>query len=199
MEAVGSDREFRRRMERLESLLHEVDVLAEAPVRAQVREIVQSILDLHATGLERVLERIAGGNETGMTLIDALARDDLVGSLLVLQGLHPVELDTRVRQALDKVRPYLQSHGGNVELLACQAGVVRLRMLGSCHGCPSSAITLKLAIEEAIYAMAPDVAAIEVEGAAEPETVPLPVFVPLTDLRASTGEGSSRWTSSQTP
>src|SRR5208282_1894137 len=106
----------------------------------QVREIVQAILDLHATGLERMLDGIAGGALAGVALVEALARDELVGCLLALHGLHPVALEGRVRQALEKVRPYLRSHGGNVELLACDAGVVRLRMVGSCHGCPSSAM-----------------------------------------------------------
>ena len=91
-----------------------------------------------------------------------------MSSLLLLYGLHPLDLEARVQQALEKVRPLLRSHGGNVELLGIADGVVRLRMLGSCHGCPSSAMTLKNAIEEAIYAAAPDATAIEVEGVAEP-------------------------------
>ena len=99
-------------------------------------------------------------------MIDAFAGDDLVGAILLLHGLHPLDLETRVRQALDKVRPLLRSHGGNVELLGLAGGVARLRMLGSCDGCPSSAMTLKTAIEEAIFEKAPDVTAIEVEGMA---------------------------------
>ena len=103
--------------------------------------------------------------QPGDAIIDSFARDDLVGSLLLLYGLHPLDIETRVHQALEKVRPYLGSHGGNVELLGVtQAGVVHLRLQGSCHGCPSSAMTLKLAIEEAIYAAAPDIVALEVEG-----------------------------------
>ncbi len=78
-------------------------------------------------------------------------------------GFIRLDLETRVRQALDKVRPLLRSHGGNVELLDLSGGVVRLRMLGSCDGCPSSAMTLKHAIEAAIYEKAPDVTAIEVD------------------------------------
>ena len=62
-----------------------------------------------------------------------------------------------MRGALDEVRPYLASHGGDVELLGVEDGVVRLRLEGSCNGCPSSAMTLKLAIEEAIARAAPDV------------------------------------------
>ena len=70
------------------------------------------------------------------------------------------------------MRPYLGSHGGDVELLDVTAdGVVRLRMLGSCDGCPSSAVTLKLAVEGAIEAAAPEITAIEVEEpAAQPKT-----------------------------
>jgi Fe-S cluster biogenesis protein NfuA len=65
------------------------------------------------------------------------------------------------------VKPYLHSHGGNVELLGIEEGVVRLRLHGSCHGCPSSSATLKNTIEEAIMEKAPDVAGIRVEGGKE--------------------------------
>jgi Fe-S cluster biogenesis protein NfuA len=65
------------------------------------------------------------------------------------------------------VRPYLRSHGGSVELLGVDDGVVRLRLEGNCHHCPSSAVTMKQTIEEAILGKAPEVAAVEVEGMAE--------------------------------
>ena len=88
-------------------------------------------------------------------------------------------------QALDKVRPYLGSHGGNVELLGVEDGVVRLRLQGSCDGCPSSQVTLKYAIEEGIYAVAPDITAIEVEGVVErPLSLPNGV-IPLTLVGSS--------------
>ena len=87
-----------------------------------------------------------------------------MASLLLVHGLHPYDVETRVEQALDGVRPYLGSHGGDVELLGVtDDGVVRLRLLGSCDGCPSSSVTLKLAVEEAIEAAAPEVDGIEVE------------------------------------
>src|SRR5262245_44423069 len=122
----------------------------------------------------------------GAAIVDSFAHDDVVGGLLLLHGLHPLDLKTRVSQALDKVRPYLRSHGGNVELLRIDPdGVVRLRMQGSCHGCPSSAMTLKLAIEEAIYEQAPDVMAIEVEGADDRTNGLLPTFVPVGQLRGT--------------
>jgi Fe-S cluster biogenesis protein NfuA/nitrite reductase/ring-hydroxylating ferredoxin subunit len=96
----------------------------------------------------------------------------LVSHLLLLHGLHPLDVETRVVQALEEVRPYLQSHGGNVEFLGVEEGVARLRMQGSCDGCPSSAMTLKLAIEEAVMKAAPDLDGIEAEGVAEPEPAP---------------------------
>jgi Fe-S cluster biogenesis protein NfuA len=92
----------------------------------------------------------------------------LISSLLLLHGLHPQDLEERVAAALERVRPDLHAHGGDVELLSIDDGVVRLRMQGNCDGCPSSAATLKFTIEQAIYAAAPDVAAIEVEGIESP-------------------------------
>jgi Fe-S cluster biogenesis protein NfuA len=167
MSSALDNREIHKRLERIQALLHEIEGWPDGRARAQAREIVQAILDMHGAGLERMLDHVADAGESGLAIIDSLAQDELVGSLLLLYGLHPLDLETRIRQALDKVRPYLHSHGGNVELLGVAEGAVRLRMEGSCHGCPSSAMTLKSAIEEAIYARAPDVTAIEVEGVVE--------------------------------
>jgi Fe-S cluster biogenesis protein NfuA len=102
--------------------------------------------------------------DPGWAIIDEFGRDVLVSNLLLLHGLHPSDLETRVRDALDQVRPVLLAHGGNVELLAVEGNAVRLRLTGSCHGCPSSSLTLKTAIEKSIYSAAPDVTSIECEG-----------------------------------
>src|SRR5215208_3725859 len=101
---------------------------------------------------------------------------------VLLDGLHPLDVETRVVRALEEVRPYLQSHGGNVELLGVEGGVARLRMQGSCSGCPSSTMTLKLAIEEAIQKTAPDLEGIEAEGVVE-EPKPAPTIVAGPTLR----------------
>ena len=61
-----------------------------------------------------------------------------------------------MREALDSVRPYMESHGGDVELLGIDDGVARLRLDGRCNGCPASAATLELAIKEALDEAAPD-------------------------------------------
>ena len=155
-------------MEQIEGLIRKIENLPDPSARATSLALVKALMEFHGAGIERMMEIIAEGGEASNTVFDSFAGDDLVGSLLLLYGLHPLTLETRVTQALDKVRPYLDSHGGNVELLGITQGAVRLRLQGSCKSCPSSSMTLKLAIEEAIYAAAPDVVAIEAEGVSEP-------------------------------
>jgi Fe-S cluster biogenesis protein NfuA len=108
-----------------------------------------------------MMEIASEQGDGGWQIIENFSRDETVANLLLLHGLHPLDLETRVREALQKVRPYLHSHGGNVELVEIADGVVRLQMNGSCNGCPSSSITLKNAIEKAVRETAPDVVAIE--------------------------------------
>jgi Fe-S cluster biogenesis protein NfuA len=188
MASTVDERAFRQRVERLEALLQGVERHGDPAAQASTREIVQSLMDLHGVALERMLGLIAGAGEPGLAVIDALARDDLVGSLLLLYGLHPLDLETRVRQALDDVRPHLRAHGGDVALLGIVGGVVRLRMEVNSHGCPSSAAALKLAVEEAICGRAPDAAGVEVEGVVEEQPRAAPsTFVPVEQLRIRSG------------
>lgn len=151
-------------MEQIEGLVRRVENLPDPEARASALALMQALMEFHGAGIERLMEIVADSGEPVAAIFDKFAADDLVGSLLLLYGQHPLALETRVTRALDKVRPYLDSHGGNVELIGIADGVVRLRMQGSCKSCPSSAMTLKLAIEEAIYVAAPDVVAIEAEG-----------------------------------
>jgi Fe-S cluster biogenesis protein NfuA len=160
------------RVARVESLLEEVEALADHRARDTATELVAALLDLYGAGLERIVTEVAAIDDDG-ALAAALGSDDLVSHLLLLHGLHPVALETRVRGALEEVRPYLQSHGGNVELLEVADGVARLRLEGSCSGCPSSTMTLKLAIEDAIRKAAPDVEEIQAEGAVAPPPPPV--------------------------
>lgn len=152
---------------KIEELIRKIERLPDPEARANAIALVQALMEFHSAGLERFMEIVADAGDPGYRIFDSFAGDDVVSSLLLLYGLHPLPLETRVTQALDKVRPYLDSHGGNVELLGITDGIVRLRMQGSCKSCPSSSMTLKLAIEEAIYAAAPDVTSIEAEGVTE--------------------------------
>jgi Fe-S cluster biogenesis protein NfuA/nitrite reductase/ring-hydroxylating ferredoxin subunit len=180
------DAAARDRVARVEELLGEIESLPDPAGRDKATGVVQAVLELYGEGLERIVERVAERDDG--ELAAALAGDELVAHLLLLHGLHPVPLETRVRGALDEVRPYLESHGGNVELLGVEGGVAKLRLEGSCSGCPSSTMTLKLAIEDAIHKAAPDVEAIEAEGAVAPAAPPSLLQLEVSDsLQSSAG------------
>jgi Fe-S cluster biogenesis protein NfuA/nitrite reductase/ring-hydroxylating ferredoxin subunit len=155
--------DFRATGERIAALL---DASAgNGPVAsARTEELVRLVVDLYGAALERMLDALFDVGRLDQVALDALVADELVSSLLLVHGLHPLGVTERVERALESVRPYLASHGGDVELLeVTEDGSVRLRLLGSCDGCASSAATLTLAIEDAIHDAAPEVVAIEVD------------------------------------
>lgn len=160
---MAEETDLLRTGERIEQLLDAS--AASGPVaKERAEELVRLVVDLYGAGLEKVLEICDEAGVLDDALLDRLTDDQLVSGLLLVHGLHPYGLQDRVERALEKVRPYLGSHGGNVELVeVSDDGVVRLRMLGSCDGCQSSAVTLKLAVEGAIQAAAPEVVRIDVE------------------------------------
>lgn len=150
--------------------------------RERAEELVRLVADLYGAGMERILDIVYEAGGLDEEVLASLAADDLVASLLLVHGLHPYDVGQRVEQALEGVRPYLGSHGGDVELLGVSDdGVVRLRLLGSCDGCPSSSVTLKLAVEGAIEAAAPEITAIEVEDA--PAEAGAETLIPISSLR----------------
>lgn len=200
--ATLEEKAIQERIGRIEMLIGQIEGSPDSVVRNCAVELVGTIMELHGLGIERMLDTTWEKGAAGQELIDNFAQDDLLRSLLLLHGLHPLDLETRVTQALDKVRPYLGSHGGNVELLGTDEGVVRLRLQGSCNGCASSAMTLKLAIEEAMHEFAPDIARMEVEGVVEheppkPKGIPAGGFIPLTAVRGASrpAAGLGRWES----
>jgi Fe-S cluster biogenesis protein NfuA/nitrite reductase/ring-hydroxylating ferredoxin subunit len=159
------DEAAREQVARVETLLEEIEALPDSGARDRATEMVAALLDLYGEGLDRILAHAMDAGGEGLP--EALADDELVSHLLFLHDLHPVPVEDRVRGALAEVRPYLESHGGDVELLGVEEGIVRLRLNGSCDGCPSSAMTLKLAIEDAVHKAAPDIEEVVAEGAAE--------------------------------
>ncbi len=150
--AVESD--VRDQLDRVEELLGEI----EADPKALAA--VQAIVELYGEGLRRISE--FGG------ITEELVSDELLLHLLLVHDLHPVDLYTRVADALEQVRPYLGSHGGGVELVGVEDGVATLRLNGTCDGCASSAVTLKHSIETAIMRAAPELERVEAEGLDEP-------------------------------
>jgi Fe-S cluster biogenesis protein NfuA len=154
--SIAGKREFRVHTERVDRLVARLDGGGNPELRAVALELVQSVVELHGAALERMIESIAQ-TAAGERALDEAIEDDLVASVLLLHGLHPDPMETRVLQALDKVRPYLHTHGGDVEFVSAHEGVVRIRLIGSCGSCPSSSVTLKNAVEDALYEAAPDI------------------------------------------
>jgi Fe-S cluster biogenesis protein NfuA len=153
--------DFQAGLKRLDALLQQVEQFADPSARTHVQELMRALLDLHATGLQRMLDRIA---EADPDMVRACARDEIVGGLLLLHGLHPLGPEERVRLALDRVQPALKSHGARVEFLGFDDEVVRLRLEGACHHCKSTAATMREAIENAIVASAPEFFAVDIDG-----------------------------------
>jgi len=156
---------FRETGERIEQLLSELRVTTSPAALRQVEDCMSTVVDLYGEVLHRILD-IVSTPDLGSGAVAALLDDDLIASVLILHNLHPQGFRSRITAALERVRPYLGSHGGDIELLVAdeRSGTVRLRLAGTCDGCPSSLLTVKHAVEAAIMKAAPDVTSIEVQG-----------------------------------
>lgn len=210
-QAAGSSSE--ELLERVQRLSERVERLEDPAARDAAQELVAAVLEMHGAGLATIGGVLDEAGAAGEAAKAKLVADPVVASLLLIHDLYPVPLEQRVGEALEEVRPYMESHHGNVELLGVEDGVVRLRLAGSCDGCPASASTLELAIKEALEKAAPDLAGLEVEGLVEqrppPSGIELPVIQNGTGSMAptdgnGTGEGllqvqSSRWLSLEAP
>jgi Fe-S cluster biogenesis protein NfuA/nitrite reductase/ring-hydroxylating ferredoxin subunit len=161
-----------RLLDRIQQLTGEVDALEDVRARTLAQELLATVIAMYGDGLARIMATIAGAREAGETIIDELAQDGAVASLLLIHDLYPVSLEDRVREALDTVRPYMESHGGNVELVSLLDGVATLDLQGSCNGCSASRATLELAIKQALDEHAPDLAGLEVHGITDDGPLP---------------------------
>lgn len=155
---------FRERLHEIGRLIADLDRISDERVRTAVRELVQRVTELHGAGMEKVLEIVFAQGGAGAKTIEQLAQDRVVGSLMVLHGLHPDSLETRVRRAIEDVAARLRKHDVTVHLLAVDEGDVRVRANASAHACGSTAATARAVIEEDLYEAAPDIASLTIEG-----------------------------------
>lgn len=150
-------------IQRVEELTAQVEQLPDPVARRTAEDLVSAVIDMYGQGLERIVE-VLDEDESAGEIKQQIADDGIVASLMLIHDLYPVPVEERVAEALDNVRPYMESHGGNVELVSLEEGVARIRLEGSCDGCPASSSTLELAIKTALEETAPDLLGIEVEG-----------------------------------
>jgi Fe-S cluster biogenesis protein NfuA/nitrite reductase/ring-hydroxylating ferredoxin subunit len=179
---------------RVEELLGALRSGGFGPAAQAAEELVGLLVGLYGDGLAAVVGILADEGEAGAAILARMADDPQVEGLLLLHDLHPLGLEARIQRALDRVRPYLGSHAGGVDYLGITSdGVARLRLEGSCHGCPSSTVTVQLAITTAIQDAAPEVTDVLVEGMTAAPAAPLLQIGPRPPDAAASGDQGSSW------
>ncbi|HEY4358536.1 MAG TPA: NifU family protein [Acidobacteriaceae bacterium] len=154
---ADAKREFTRRSDRIEELVSRIENTGDPAIRAVAQELLQAVIELHGAALERILDAVVD-LPSGEDALRQVAADDLVSNVLSLHGIHPVAIEARVAAAIEKSRPYLKSHGGNVELASVEEnGTVHVQLQGTCGSCSSSTETMKNHVENAIYDAAPEI------------------------------------------
>jgi hypothetical protein len=165
---VADDRELQKSAQRIGSLVHDLETIADPVARSRSKELVQLLLDLHGAGLERMLDIIFRSGDLGRQVIDEFGQDSLVSCLLVLYGIHPEDLSTRVERKVAELQSKLHKMGAAAELVSIKDGEVRVRVTVDGHGCGSTKRNVRSTLEEAIYEAAPDLTALIIEGLEEP-------------------------------
>ncbi len=157
--------DLNQQSQHIQELIEEIDSLPDVKARKLMQECMQEVLSFYGQGLEKILDIISNGNSAAAKdIYNDLIEDSFVSGLLLIHDLHPLDLKTRLYQALEKVKPYMDSHGGSVEIVSIENGIAKLKLSGSCKSCPSSSSTLELGIKQAIEEICPDLAGLEVEG-----------------------------------
>lgn len=150
-----------------------------AEVRALTAALLRGLDGMHRSPLVRLANLL---DHHG--ILDQAASDPLVGELLDLYDLLPRAPEQVVERALEGVRPYIQSHGGQLEVLGVAGGVVRVRLAGACAGCSGSAMTLRRGVEAALREGFPGFERMEVEEPLPEE--PRPTFIALGQVKRIT-------------
>jgi hypothetical protein len=178
---VDNEKEFQEKMRQLGTLVGELDQVPGSGSKVAARELVQLLMEVHRTGLERIMELVfqASTGASGGATIDRLGQDPIVRNLLLLYSLHPEDLETRVLQGLDVARARLRKLDGRVDLVSFHEGAVQLRLHTSGHSRGSTIRDLRAIVEGAIYDLAPDVTSLTILA---PEEESSSGFVPLQNL-----------------
>jgi len=169
----------RDQAQRIEALLQIVEAFPDQEARSTTEELIQAVLGMYGQGLARMLELTAQSGMTGQDLLELLARDERVGAILLLHGLHPQPMAERVAEALNALQTYLSKHDGKAELLRVERGNAYVRLEHTGSGCASTLQLLQTKLEEALYEAVPDLENLHIEGASASVAQARPVtFVP---------------------
>ncbi len=166
-------------IENIEELVRRAESLSDSNARSVAVDLLQAVLDFHAAGLNRVMEIAAESGPAGETIIQRIASDDLTSSMLLLHDLHPDDLETRIRRAVDKLQEVFASLGAGISLLAIEPGTVRLHFdsTRAWSGTP-----VRASVENALFQAAPEIETVVIEGLKEATPAN---FVRVSDLLAA--------------
>jgi len=144
----GLPREFQHLLEWLGTGLERMEGIEDERTREEVFALLEGIDVLHRQALGRLLDLVTDLGGSG--LAERVSQDPVVRTLLEMYDLPEADERTQVERALEGVYPYFESHGGKLEVLGVEEGRVRVRLSGSCEGCPGTATTLERVVEEAL-------------------------------------------------
>ncbi|MGI8824849.1 MAG: NifU family protein [Chloroflexota bacterium] len=161
--------EFRHLLDWLAKGVAAMEQIRDEQIREQVFALLDGVDIVHRQGLSRLLELCSAS--VGAETLQHITKDPVVHTLLDmydLTGLPEVSEHEQVERALESVYPYIESHGGKLELLEVQDGRVRVRLSGSCGSCPGSSVTLQRVVEEALREGFPPFSELVAEDPAPP-------------------------------
>jgi Fe-S cluster biogenesis protein NfuA len=168
---VANDSAFQDQIRQLGKLITQFDQFPDGPQKIACKVLVQLLLDVHGTGLERMMEIVFEGGSQGPSIIDKLGKDSVVSSLLLLYSLHPDDLETRVRKAIEQMRPRLRKLAYGAEVMRIEDGVVQVLVSSTGHSCGSSAKDVQAIVEDGLFEFAPDITTLEITGLEEPSRI----------------------------
>lgn len=168
--ASGGEPDLDRLLGDLEAL-QQITADWEPGARDTTTALIRAVEDLHGEALRRLI-RTLKQDAACLPALRAAASDEVVYAVLRRHELLRPSIQERVEDALDAVRPMLEGHGGNVELVSVELPVVTVRLLGACDGCPASMVTLVEGVEKSIREACPEITEIRRAESSAPSMEP---------------------------
>ena len=161
---MSGERAVAAQQRRIDELIAALEALDDPHARDTAKELLRVVLDLHMNGLARLMEIVSAAGAMDNAMVEAFERDAGVSALLLLHGLHPQDLATRVSRAVEKMRPLLGVQGIQIELLDAAEEAVRVRVSGRLQGKHNTVGELQQEIESAMFEAAPEAMRVEIVG-----------------------------------
>jgi Fe-S cluster biogenesis protein NfuA len=160
----------------LEQSLNDIETLDES-TRGRVLELLDGVDAVHRMALAQL------GEQLGAEEVERLrAAHPAIAWLMDAYGIG-VDQHTAAEEALEEIRPYIHSHGGQVHVLSARDGVVQVQLSGSCSGCTASAVTLQEGVERALREHVPGFMTLEVAEDADDATPHPPPGATLLEIQ----------------